>query len=239
MKHIALRKLSIGVAVLLASYLGAAYLLLPETWTVVDRNVDVSPASMVTRTSSDIPGDPINVGLEAHDTAAVLRAFAIAGWDTADAVTLKTAVEIGVSVLFDKPYPDAPVSPLTYDGRRQDLAFEKPVGDSADQRHHVRFWRTSTKSPDGRELWLGSVSFDRGVGLSHDTGQITHHIDPNIDAERDGLMQDLKATGQVVSTYEIKGIGPTQNGRNGGGDLYFTDGNILIGRLVDTAAVSR
>ena len=239
MKHIVLRKLSIGVAVLLASYLGAAYLLLPETWTVVDRNVDVSPASMVTRTSSDIPGDPINVGLEARDTAAVLRAFALAGWDTADAVTLRTAVEIGVSVLFDKPYPDAPVSPLTYDGRRQDLALEKPVGDSADRRHHVRFWRTSTKRPDGRELWLGSVSFDRGVGLSHDTGQITHHIDPDIDAERDGLIKDLKATGQVVSTYEMRGIGLTQNGRNGGGDLYFTDGNVVIGRLVDTGAVSR
>jgi hypothetical protein len=239
LKHIAARKLWFGVVVLLACYLGAAYLLLPETWTVVDRNVDVSPAAMVTRTSSDIPGDPINVGVEARDTAAVLRAFASAGWDTADAVTLKTAVEIGVSVLFDKPYPDAPVSPLTYDGRRQDLAFEKPVGDSADRRHHVRFWRTSTTGPDGQELWLGSVSFDRGVGLSHDTGQITHHIDPNIDAERDGLIQDLKAKGQIVSTYEIRGIGPTKSGRNGGGDPYFTDGNILIGRLADAGTVSR
>ena len=238
-KHIAVRKLSFGVAVLLASYLSAAYLLLPETWTVVDRNVDVSPASMVTRTSSDIPGDPINVGLEARDTAAVLQAFALAGWDTADAVTLRTAVEIGVSVLFDRPYPDAPVSPLRFDGRRQDLAFEKPVGESADRRHHVRFWRTSTTGPDGKGLWLGSASFDRGVGLSHDTGQITHHIDPDIDAERDGLIQDLKATGQVVLTYKIPGIGLTKNGRNGGGDLYFTDGNVVIGRLVDTGAVSR
>ena len=103
----------------------------------------------------------------------------------------------------------------------------------------MRFWRTPTKRPDGRELWLGSVSFDRGVGLSHDTGQITHHIDPNIDAERDGLIKDLKATGQVVSTYEMRGIGATQNGRNGGGDLYVTDGNIVIGRLVDTGAASR
>lgn len=151
----------------------------------------------------------------------------------------KTAVEIGVSVLFDKPYPDAPVSPLTYEGRPQDLAFEKPVGGSADKRHHVRFWRTSNTGPSGANLWLGSASFDRGVGISHDTGEITHHIGPDLDAERDGLILDLKTTGQIASTYEIRGIGPTKNGRNGGGDPYFTDGNVVIGRLVDNSAAAR
>lgn len=227
--------LSYAIALLLALYLGIAYVLLPEAWTLFNRNVDVSPATMVTRTLSNIPGDPINVGLEGGDAAAVLRVFAAAGWDTADAVTLRTAVEIGVSVLFDKPYPDAPVSPLTYDGRRQDLAFEKPVGGSADRRHHVRFWRTSTKAWNVETLWLGSASFDSGVGVSHDTGEITHHIGPDLDAERDKLFQDLKATGWIVSTYDIRGIGPTRSGRNGGGDPYFTDGNVMIGRLVDTA----
>ena len=37
------------------------------------------------------------------------------------------------------------------------------------------------------------MTFDRRVGLSHDTGQVTHHIAPDIDAERDGLMRDLRA----------------------------------------------
>jgi hypothetical protein len=234
-----LRLLTYGLVAPFTVYLGVGYLLLPESWTLFDRNVDVNPASMVTRTSSDIPGDPINIGLKGGDTAAVLRAFAAAGWDTADAVTLKTAVEIGVSVLFDKPYPDAPVSPLTYEGRPQDLAFEKPVGGSADKRHHVRFWQTSKAGSSGANLWLGSASFDRGVGISHDTGEVTHHIGPDLDAERDNLIQDLKTAGQIVSTYEIRGIGPTKTGRNGGGDPYFTDGNVLIGRLVDTGATSR
>ena len=66
------------------------------------------------------------------------------------------------------------------------LAFEKPDGRSADKRHHVRLWLVLEKGTDGRPLWLGSVTFDRGgVGLSHDTGQVTHHIGPDIDAERD------------------------------------------------------
>lgn len=219
-----------AIAGLVSAYLGMAYLLLPQTWHFLDQDIDVSPASMVTRTESNIPGDPINVGL-IGTSEGVFRAFAAAGWDTADDVTLKTAVKIGVSVLFDRPYPDAPVSPLMYDGRKQDLAFEKPVGGSADQRHHVRLWNTGWTASD-RPLWLGSASFDRGVGFSHDTGQITHHISADIDAERDRLMRDLQGTGQIASTSTLPGIGPTDDGRNGGGDRYVTDGNVLVGTLV-------
>lgn len=223
---------------IVAAYVATAYLLIPEAWIFRDHGIDVSPASMVTRTADDIPGDPINVGL-AGDSAGVLRAFALAGWDTADAVTLKTAVEIGVSVLFDRPYPDAPVSPLMYEGRRQDLAFEKPVGGSAERRHHVRFWRTANVSPEGATLWLGSASFDESVGLSHDTGAITHHIDPDLDAERDALIEDLQRAGQIVSTYEMKGVGATRNGRNGEGDRYVTDGRAVVGVLATQAVTSK
>lgn len=222
-------RLALVVGVIFALYLCISYVLLPKAWKFVDRGVVVGPGSMVTRTASGIPGDPINVGL-VGDVEAVLRAFAAAGWDTADAVTLKTAVEIGVSVLFDRPYPDAPVSPLIYEGRHQDLAFEKPVGESADARHHVRFWRTGNIL-NGRPLWLGAASFDRGVGLSRDTGQITHHIAPEIDAERDTMMRDLESHKQITSTYTIAGVGST-HGRNGEGDTYFTDGNALIGHLI-------
>lgn len=222
--------LGMAIAGLVSAYLGVAYLLLPQTWHFLDQDIDVSPASMVTRTESNIPGDPINFGL-IGTSEGVFRAFAAAGWDTADDVTLKTAVKIGVSVLFDRPYPDAPVSPLMYDGRKQDLAFEKPVGGSADQRHHVRLWNTGWTA-SGRPLWLGSASFDRGVGFSHDTGQITHHISAEIDAERDRLMRDLQGAGQIASTSTLPGIGPTDDGRNGGGDRYVTDGNVLVGTLV-------
>ncbi|ASR11520.1 hypothetical protein CHY08_31150 (plasmid) [Rhizobium leguminosarum bv. viciae] len=123
------------------------------------------------------------------------------------------------------------VGPLFFDGRKQDLAFEKPVGRSADERHHIRLWRTATVGADGQPLWLGSASFDRGVGVSHDTGQITHHIGPDLDAERELVIGDLKAAGQISMTYERAGVGATKDGRNGGGDPYFTDGRILVGVL--------
>ncbi|MBZ9958841.1 LssY C-terminal domain-containing protein [Mesorhizobium sp. BR1-1-14] len=224
------RRAATWLVLLLATYLVLAYVAAPEFWTFRDRGFRSQSLEMVTHTPQGIPGDPINVGLIGTQKE-VVHAFAVAGWDTADAITLRTAIDIGESVLFSRPYPDAPVSRLLFEGRAQDLAFEKPVGGSADRRHHVRFWQTDATGDDGRPLWLGSASFDRGVGLSHDTGAITHHIGPDIDAERDFLMQDLTAAGMLISTSDLEGIGATTHGRNGGGDPYFTDGKAVLGVL--------
>jgi hypothetical protein len=37
----------------------------------------------------------------------------------------------------------------------------------------------------------------------------------------------------VTTIYEVTGIGPTLNARNGEGDSYFTDGEIKISVLVE------
>jgi hypothetical protein len=218
------------IAVLLTGYLFLCYFIMPELWLFHDRTRVTDLSKMVTTTEQDIPGDPINVGL-IGTREQVIRAFAAAGWDPADKITLRSSVEIGLSVVLDRPDLDAPVSALLFEGRKQDLAFEKPVGKSADERHHVRFWKTTTSDPDGRPLWLGSASFDRGVGLSHDTGEITHHIGPDLDADRQLVIDDLLVAGQISRTYEQPGIGPTRAGRNGGGDPYFTDGKVRVGVL--------
>jgi len=63
--------------------------------------------------------------------------------------------------------------------------------------HHVRFWLVLDQGTDRRPVWLDSITFDRGVELSRDTGQVTHHIAPDIDAERDLLMYDLRDAGMV------------------------------------------
>jgi hypothetical protein len=156
-----------------------------------------------------------------------------AGWYPADPVTLRSSIEIAGSVILDRPYRDAPVSPLYYLGRREDLAFEKPVGNSADHRHHVRFWKVLDQGEEKRPVWLGDATFDRSVGVSHYTGAITHHIGADIDAERQLLATDLEAAGMVQAKYQVTGIGPTLAGRNGGGDLYYTDGEVWILRLVE------
>jgi hypothetical protein len=229
-RHRGLRPASIALVVLAVCYLAIAYALLPALWSRWYGDQPPASTYMLTVTPQDIPGDPINVGL-IGSREEVLRAFAAAKWGPADKITLRSSIEIGASVILDRPYPDAPVSTLLYDGRRQDLAFEKPVGKSADQRHHIRLWLTSTNGEGGRPMWLGSASFDRGVGLSHDTGQITHHIAPDIDAERDTVITDLSNANALARQYQIPGRGPTTRGRNGGGDPYFTDGMVTVGVL--------
>jgi hypothetical protein len=186
---------------------------------------------MVTRTKQGIPGDPINVGLIGNEKE-VLCAMNAAKWYPADPVTFRSSIEIAGSVLLDRPYHDAPVSNLFYLGRREDLAFEKPAGKSADRRHHVRFWKVLDKGEEQRPVWLGAVTFDKGVGVSHFTGAITHHIDADLDAERKLLATDIENAGMATAKYQVTGIGPTLTGRNGGDDPYYTDGEVWILRLV-------
>jgi hypothetical protein len=232
-----LRRLPVLAALAAALYLAGAYFLAPELWWRHEHHPGLARRPMVTTTASGIPGDPVNVGL-VGDVRALIAAMHAAGWRPADPVTFRSALAIGLSVALDRSYPDAPVSPLYFEGRLQDLAFEKPVGASADRRHHVRFWK-ALDGVDGGPLFLGAASFDRGVGFSHLTGQITHHIAPDIDAERAFLMDGLADTGRLAARYFIPGSGATLTGRNGGGDRYVTDGDILVGVLMPAEAPAR
>jgi LssY C-terminus len=219
------------LAVVLA-YTVVAYVVLPAFWTHYEHQRGLADLPMVTLTAQGIPGDPINVGA-IGDEKEVLCAMNEAGWFPADPVTLRSSIEIVGSVLLDRAYRDAPVSPLFYLGRREELAFEKPAGTSADRRHHVRFWKVLDRGQEQRPVWLGAVTFDKGVGVSHFTGAITHHIDADLDAERQLLATDLEGAGQVTAKYQVTGVGPTVAGRNGGGDPYFTDGEVWILRLAE------
>jgi hypothetical protein len=211
-----------------SGYLALAYLVLPALWSHYEHQPGLRGRPMTTVTAQGIPGGPLNIGLVGSRDD-VVRAWGLAGWYPADPITLKTSLEIAESVLLHRQYTDAPVSNLFYDGRQQDLAFEKPVGGSADERHHVRLWMTLKKGAEQRSVWLASATFDRGVGISRYTGQITHHIASNIDAERDLVIAELSRAGVLMQIYQVSGIGPTINGRNGEGDRYFTDGEITVG----------
>lgn len=230
-KRTRVRRMIFWGIIVLGVWAVAAYFLLPMAWRHYERQPRLADLPMVTRTSQGIPGDPINVGLVGSEED-IIRAMHAAGWTPADPVTLKSSIGIIGSVLLGRPDPKAPVSPLYYDHRVEDLAFEKEVGKSADRRDHVRFWKVLDRGEEGRPVWLGSATYDRGVGLSHYTGQVTHHIGPDIDAVRALLIDDLKAAKMVEATYQVTGIGPTINGRNGGGDRYYTDGEVWIARLV-------
>ena len=216
---------SLGAAAL--AYVALAYLLLPAFWRHYEHQPNLALKPMVTRNSAGIAGDPLNVGLVGNLNE-ITRAMTGAGWTRADPLSIKSDVEIAESVALDRSYKDAPVSNLFYQGRREDIAFEMQIGSSAAHRHHVRFWKVLERGAEDRNVWLGSATLDRDIGFSRYTGQITHHIASDIDAERQFMIGKLTSAGVVSTIYTVSGIGPTLNGRNGEGDWYYTDGEIEI-----------
>ncbi len=223
-------RLAVAAVAAVAAYVVLAYLVAPFAWRHYEHQARLADIGARTVTAQGIPGDAINIGLEGTEED-VVCAMTAAGWSPSDPVTLSSSLKIAGSVAFRRPYHRAPVSPLFFDGRKQDLAFEKPSGRSASTRHHVRFWKEFDAGDDGRPVWLGAATFDRSVGVNHYTGQITHHVAPDIDAERDFLVSDLLEGKRVAETYWVSGVGPTLFGRNGGGDPFFTGGEIAFARL--------
>jgi hypothetical protein len=209
-------------------YCLAAYFVLPTMWRHYEHHPAMEGQPKTTETPSGLPGDPLNVVLVGEEKE-IVRAFLDAHWYPADKTTLATGLEIAERVVLDRPYPTVPISTLRLWDRRQDLAFEKSSTASPRQREHVRLWRSDDHGLDGRPLWLAAATYDDRVGFSHLTAQITHHIAADVDAERDRLMSDLVAAGQLIRRYQTSGVGPTLNGRNGGGDRYFTDGDVDVG----------
>lgn len=235
-----LRRLLLATVLVVALYALLAYLITPVLWRHYEHHPSLASAPKTTTTAEGFAGDPLNVGFVGTQDD-LIRAFVAAKWQPADAITFRTSLGIVKSVLLHQPDPTAPVSPLFLWGRKQDLAFEQQVGSSARQRHHVRLWQAPELGIDGRPLWLGAVTFDTSVGLSRRTGQITHHIAPNIDQERDALLADVQGTGRVQSIPQVTGVGATLQGHNGGGDWYYTDGELSVAVLrvgTDTSATA-
>jgi len=216
-------------ALALLAWLLAAYLVLPLWWRRYERrHPALDGTSWITRTGNGIPGDPMNIALVGNEKEIQLAMHA-AKWFPADAITLASSLRIAAGTVLHRPYADAPVSSLFFFGRKQDLAFEQPIGSDPRRRHHVRFWRCDKLDEAGRPLWIGAATLDHCVGLSHTTIQITHHISAEIDPERDKIIDDITAAGDLADVYWIDNFQEPPQGKNGGGDPWHTDGRLAVG----------
>jgi hypothetical protein len=232
------KRVAVLALALVLVYLAVAYLLVPLLWVRhAHRHPSFDDAPRITHTIDDIPGDPLNVALIGTETD-LKQIMLAAKWYPADPLTLKSCLEMADAAVLKRPYEDAPVSNLYLFGRREDLAFEQPVGDSPRHRHHVRFWRTDKVDEDGRPVWVGSAVYDERVGLSRTTGEVTHVTAPDVDAERDYLFRDLEQTGDLAEQYVVDDFHKRREGRNGGGDPWHTDGKLYVGVIAVKAPLS-
>ncbi|MGP9536502.1 LssY C-terminal domain-containing protein [Brachybacterium sp. AOP43-C2-M15] len=193
-----------------------------------------------TRTTEGVLSDPINIALDGpeRDLHVAMRR---AGWVLAEERTLASAWSMVRSTLLRRSYPAAPVSDLYLMGRRHDFTYQQEVGGTTTKRHHVRFWRMPPDFvlPGGyRTDWLAAGTYDRAVGFSFFTLQITHRIDENIDVERDYLVDTVRFADPEVEIEVIEEFSTSYHDRNGQGDRFRTDGDLPVIDVAGAAARS-
>ena len=120
-------------------YVATAYVVAPFGWKRYTlRHPELEDIPRVVYTGSGIPADPLNVELIGPEDN-LKRAMVKAHWYPADPLTLRSCLEIAEASVLKRPYDAAPVSSEYLFDRKEDLAFEKPVGNNPRERHHVRF----------------------------------------------------------------------------------------------------
>jgi LssY C-terminus len=221
------------IGAFLALWLLSAYVFLPRLQRVLTKIYVPDYFVGRARTSEGLLGDPVNLAVLGTEDDLV-RTMLAGGWTRADDLSFKSGLRLVRCTLLQRRYPAAPVSPLFLFGRRQDLAFEQEIVGKPSRRHHVRFW----KCPDGwympgglRVDWVAAGTYDRSVGFSVFTLQITHKIGEDTDLERDHILRTMEQAGGVTSVHWVQDYFSGYHARNGGGDAISTDGNLPVVRV--------
>lgn len=246
------RRLPLTLAILL-TYIIGAYLLIPAIIRFARILWPARHLPLYCVTPDGFASDPLNIGLIATRRQ-LIQAMEAIGWYMADPHTATYLARFVVNTLFNRPYPNAPVSSLYLFGRRQDLAFERPLDSEAGigSRHHVRFWATtydtsgklsfrrihwhhrSSHIQGDNLLWVGAASLDTGISLVRHNLQITHMIAPDTDAERQLIIGQLQKAGLITRLDAVKLGDPYRLVNRVWRGYLNTDGTMAIGKFKDS-----
>jgi hypothetical protein len=173
------------------------------------------------------PGDMVNFAIIGTQDQ-VQKAFTAAGWTGVDKTTQDAIVHGLLATLSHEAYTEMPMSILYLFGRPQDLSYARadPLAVAA-IRHHLRVWK-STETVDGKQMWVGSATHDNGFEKDQRNGSVTHHIDPNIDEERDFIEQSFAAAGVISSAAYVTPANPLKTAVTATGGSFHSDGRIVV-----------
>jgi len=178
-----------------------------------------------TNANSTRDGDPLNLVIVESKQDPIVP-FIARGWHLARQLDMASAIETVRAFIFQDEFLTSPVSPLYVFGRKDDVVVQK-ARSTINERVHARLWLTPYTF-EGRRVWIGQVSRDIGVRLTHQTWNLTtHKIGPDVDFDRAYLLQDLLMSGFVERYGYVDGVGaaPVSAPRtNLTGDPYYTDG---------------
>jgi hypothetical protein len=173
------------------------------------------------------PGDMVNFSLIGTQEQ-VTKAFAGAGWVQVDKTTQDAVVHGLMSTLSHAAYTEMPMSTLYLFGRSQDLSFARAAPlEVAAIRHHLRVWKT-TETVGGEAFWVGSATHDNGFEKDQRNGGVTHHIDANVDQERDFLQQSFAGAGVLAGAAYVLPANPLTTAKTATGGSFQSDGRIVV-----------
>jgi hypothetical protein len=175
-------------------------------------------------------GDMVNFAVIGTQDA-LKRAFTAAGWVPADK-SVEDAIVHGLEATMQhKTYVELPMSTLFLFGRPQDFSYARAAPlEVAAIRHHLRVWDSGQKV-NGRTLWVGAATHDNGFERDERNGNVTHHIDPNVDEERDFLLASFQQAGATSEAVYVFPANPVQSARTASGGSFHTDGRIAVMEL--------
>ena len=162
------------------------------------------------------------------------RAFEHAGWTSVDRSKHLIAWHLFCEGTH---YTGLPMAHFFVFGRAQDYSYALPDPSSIlSKRHHVRIWKTDIRV-SGTPVWLAAATHDVAIGMQKLS--VTHHIDPQVDAERDFIGDNLSSTHLVAHSAYLSSTQPVYKATTTNGQPYYSDSRILLiqlGRPAATAA---
>lgn len=172
-------------------------------------------------------GDMVNFLLIGSEEQ-VKATFLAAGWVQVDRDTKDAVLQALVASLSKQSYLTMPMSQLYLYGRPQDFGFAhaEPI-QVVTTRHHLRVWK-STLAVDGQPVWVGAATHDMGLERDQRNGKLTHHIDPNIDDERDFVSRSLIGTGYVTQHTQLIPSNPIKDEKTATGGSFHSSGEVLV-----------
>jgi hypothetical protein len=156
----------------------------------------------------------------------IASAFRAAGWEEAQRSSFHSRIRLIRAVGEGGGYTGAPMSSLLLDGAPADMAWEKGLNDVS-KRHHIRIWKQPV-TWQGQEVWVGAATRDVDFAVLRAGKALSHHIDENVDAEREKVVFDLQFTScaKLVDWTERTQV-PNAT-RNGTGDPITTDAQLAV-----------
>ncbi len=238
-------------AALLIIYCLMAYLIIPALFRLYHFLIKHDHIPLYATYGDGWASDPVNIAVVVRDRRQLQLAMKKAGWYEAEPSSFRNSIREGLALLFNRSYPNAPVSTLYLFNRRHDIAFQIPTNahNSPRTRHHVRFWRLQPPENQRhdrghfeywssklltwlhleREIWIGAATYDfKPFDIRWRTGSITHGVRHNTDEERDFIIRTLQDCSSVKSVHTSE---PGEHFKFRGQSfrtVFTTDGSIKV-----------